>query len=77
MGRRAAFSSVFEGISLNAASGKWLAMPRIGDKVTYLGLFENEIDAALACDRHAPCETALLSSSRLPCVVAPGSACVL
>ena len=37
-----------------ASSGKWIAQPKIGDKYTYLGKYENEIDAALACDRHAP-----------------------
>ena len=77
VGRRATFSSEFEGVWLDAASGKWRAQPKIGDERPYLGLFENEIDAALACDRHTPCEPALLSSSRVPCVVAPGSACLL
>ena len=37
-----------------AASGKWLARLKIGDDATYLGYYENETDAALACDRHAP-----------------------
>ena len=54
VGRRAAFSSKFEGVKLQKRSGKWLATPRIGDDVKYLGTFENETDAALACDRHAP-----------------------
>ena len=54
VGRRSTFSSGFEGVSLHAASGKWQAKTKIGDDVTYLGSFENETDAALACDRHAP-----------------------
>jgi hypothetical protein len=53
MGRRSAFSSKFEGVCLHAASGKWRATPTIGGKQTYLGHYENETDAALACDRHA------------------------
>jgi hypothetical protein len=52
--RRFLFSSKFKGVSLITASGKWQAMPTIGGEQKYLGLFENERDAALACDRHSP-----------------------
>ena len=54
VGRKAASSSKFKGVSWHAPSGKWQAWPKIGDERTYLGRFENEIDAALACDRHVP-----------------------
>ena len=56
VGRRYTPASEFAGVILNAANGKWKAMPKIGDDVTYLGYFENETDAALACDRHAPAD---------------------
>ena len=75
-------SSEYTGVSWFKRNNIWKAAITIREKEgrerrTHLGYFDDERDAALAYDRHAPANHPLLSSSRVPCVVALGSACLL
>ena len=54
VGRKAAYSSKFEGVRQHTRSGVWHAYILTGGKQMHLGSYENETDAALARDRHAP-----------------------
>jgi hypothetical protein len=46
-------SSRFKGVSWNKHGRKWTAQIKDGDRMHYLGIFAEEIDAALAYDRAA------------------------
>ena len=41
-------SSVYKGVNFNKKTGKWVARIKLNYKDKYLGLFTNEIDAAIA-----------------------------
>jgi hypothetical protein len=56
MTKRKGATSVFRGVHLNTASGKWVVKIRIGGKMTHIGVFEDERDAALAWDLAAEME---------------------
>lgn len=43
-------TSIYKGVSWHIKANKWISQIMINNKYHYLGLFENEIDAALAYD---------------------------
>ena len=45
--------SLFRGVRWNKKRGKWIAELKISGKVKYLGLFDDDEDAARAYDRGA------------------------
>ena len=51
--RTYAKSSRFKGVCFNKKLGKWEAKIQLNNKQKYLGLFENEIDAAIAYNNAA------------------------
>jgi hypothetical protein len=51
--KRAGTTSRFKGVSWHKNSGKWIAVIQIDGKSKYLGLYTDEIEAALAYDRAA------------------------
>ena len=50
---RVGWTSKYKGVSINRASGKWMATIRIDGENKYLGIFENEVDAANAYKQQA------------------------
>lgn len=51
--KRTRTSSIYKGVNFKKNDGRWQAHIRVSKKKVYLGLFENEIAAALAYDRAA------------------------
>lgn len=50
---RKGVSSKYRGVSWNVTHGKWIAQCRINGKVTHLGCFDSEIEAASVRDKIA------------------------
>lgn len=50
---KAGHSSKFKGVHLHKDTGKWMARITIGRKLTYLGLYASEVDAAVIYDSNA------------------------